>query len=47
MMLKLSNFSETLKSDFLIDINLDNMIINNQLDKDALYSELKTSLKIK
>ena len=38
---KLSNFTETLKSDFLIDINLDNMIINNQIDKDALYNELR------
>ena len=44
---KLSNFSETLKSDFLIDINLDNMIINNQLDKDTLYSELKNLLENK
>ena len=44
---KLSNFTETLKSDFLIDINLDNMIINNQLDKDALYNELRNLLENK
>ena len=44
---KLSNFSETLKSDFLIDINLDNMIINNQLDKDTLYNELRNLLENK
>ena len=44
---KLSDFSETLKSDFLIDINLDNMIINNQIDKDSLYNELKNLLENK
>jgi len=44
---KLSNFSETLKSDFLIDINLDKIIINNQLDKEKLYSELNNLLQNK
>ena len=44
---KLSNFSETLKSDFLIDINLDKIIINNQLDKEVLYSELNNLLQNK
>ncbi len=44
---KLSNLSETLKSDFLIDINLDNMIVNNQLDKESLYSELNNLLENK
>jgi len=42
---KLSDFSETLKSDFLIDINLDDMVANNQLDKDALYTDLKNLLE--
>ncbi|MEL0104023.1 MAG: preprotein translocase subunit SecA, partial [Gammaproteobacteria bacterium] len=41
----LSDFSETLKSDFLIDINLDDMVANNQLDKDALYTDLKNLLE--
>jgi len=41
----LSDFNETLKSDFLIDINLDDMVANNQLDKDALYTDLKNLLE--
>jgi len=44
---KLLDFSQTLKSDFLIDINLENMITNNQLDKDTLYTELKNLLENK
>ena len=41
----LSDFNETLKSDFLIDINLDDMVANNQLDKEALYTDLKNLLE--
>jgi preprotein translocase subunit SecA len=41
----LSDFNETLKSDFLIDINLDDMVANNQLDKDSLYTDLKNLLE--
>ena len=44
---QLSDFSEALKSDFLIDINLDNMIIDNQLDKEVLSEELRHLLENK
>ena len=44
---KLLDFTETLKSDFLIDINLENIIANNQLDKEALYNELNNLLENK